>query len=66
MRLDVGESNPVSVLIPPRVVHAYKCISKQNGLVVNLPDKLYGGVQRKQEVDEIRHEERTNTSFMLD
>jgi len=66
MRLEVGEDNPVTVLVPPRVVHAYKCIGDQQGLVVNLPDKLYGGVQRKQEVDEIRYEDRPDTPFHLD
>ncbi len=66
MRLDVGEDKAVAILVPPRVVHAYKCISEEMGLVVNLPDKLYAGVQRGQEVDEIRHEERKDTPFLLD
>jgi dTDP-4-dehydrorhamnose 3,5-epimerase len=66
MRLDVGEDNPVTVLVPPRVVHAYKCISKNKGLVVNLPDKLYAGLQKKQEVDEIRHEDIADSPFLLD
>ena len=66
MKLDVGEDRSVAILVPPRVVHAYKCISEQMGLVVNLPDKLYGGVQRKQAVDEIRHEERRDSPFQLD
>ena len=66
MRLDVGEDNPVAVLVPPRVVHAYKCVSEQRGLVVNLPDKLYAGVLRKQEVDEVRHEDKEDTPFLLD
>ena len=58
--------SPVAVLVPPRVVHAYKCISEEKGLVVNLPDKLYAGVQRKQEVDEIRHEDKQEAQFLLD
>jgi len=33
---------------------------------VNLPDKLYAGEQRKQEVDEIRHEDKQDTPFSLD
>jgi dTDP-4-dehydrorhamnose 3,5-epimerase len=66
MRLDVGEENPAVVLVPPRVVHAYKCISENKGLVVNLPDKLYAGEQRKREVDEIRYEEKGDTPFLLD
>jgi dTDP-4-dehydrorhamnose 3,5-epimerase len=66
MRLDVGEDNPIVVLVPPRVVHAYKCISEEKGLVVNLPDKLYAGEERREAVDEIRHEDATNTPFTLD
>jgi dTDP-4-dehydrorhamnose 3,5-epimerase len=48
------------------VVHAYKCISEEKGLVVNLPDKLYAGVKRKQEVDEIRYEDKADSPFLLD
>ena len=66
MRLDVGADRPVAVLVPPRVVHAYKCISEQKGLVMNLPDKLYAGLLRKQGVDEIRHEDKEDSSFTLD
>ena len=66
MRLEVGEENPVAVLVPPRVVHAYKCVSEKKGLVVNLPDKLYAGEQRKEEVDEIRHEDKEDSPFTLD
>jgi dTDP-4-dehydrorhamnose 3,5-epimerase len=66
MRIDVGEEEPVAVLVPPRVVHAYKCISEDKGLVVNLPDKLYGGILRKQGVDEIRHEDIADSPFLLD
>ena len=66
MRMDVGEDNPVAILVPPRVVHAYRCISEKKGLVVNLPDRLYAGEQRKQEVDEIRHEDKGDSPFLLD
>ena len=66
MRLDVGEERPVTVLVPPRVVHAYKCISDQKGLVVNLPDRLYAGEHRKEAVDEIRHEDKQDTPYHLD
>ncbi len=66
MRLDVGEEKPVVVLVTPRVVHAYKCVSAEKGLVVNLPDKLYAGVGRKREVDEIRHEDKEESPFFLD
>ena len=66
MRLDVGEQKPVAVVVPPGVVHAYKCISEEKGLVVNLPDRLYAGEQRKDPVDEIRHEDKVDSPFTLD
>lgn len=52
----VGEDNPVLVIVPPGVVHGYKCISAQAALCLNFPDKLYKGAGKKEEVDEIRWE----------
>jgi dTDP-4-dehydrorhamnose 3,5-epimerase len=47
----------VRVLVPPGVVHAYGNMSlHQDGLVINLPDSLYRGWGKVEEVDEIRHE----------
>lgn len=61
--LDLGDAQPAYVLIPPRVVHVYRCLSETGGLVVNLPDRLYKGLGRKEPVDEIRHEEDPNSPF---
>jgi dTDP-4-dehydrorhamnose 3,5-epimerase len=66
MRMDVGQDDPAAVLVPPRVVHAYRCISEGKGLVINLPDKLYAGLLRNHGVDEIRHEDKEETAFLLD
>ncbi len=66
MRMEVGQDRPAVVLVPPRVVHAYRCISEGKGLVINLPDKLYAGLLRKHGVDEIRHEDKEETPFLLD
>jgi dTDP-4-dehydrorhamnose 3,5-epimerase len=66
MKIRVGESEPTVVVVPPRVVHAYRCVSEKIGMVINLPDKLYQGVGRKKEVDEIRHEENKESNFKLD
>jgi len=61
-----GEDNPIRVVVPPGVVHGYKNISKKaDGMVLNYPDKLYGGWDRKEEVDEIRHEDKED-EFYLD
>jgi dTDP-4-dehydrorhamnose 3,5-epimerase len=66
MSLNVGENNPKIVIIPPGIVHAYKNIGDKPGLVVNLPNKLYAGREKKGKVDEIRYEGNTNSPFMVD
>ena len=63
---EAGEDNPVSVLIPPGVVHAYKCISENPGLVINLPDRLFKGEGKREEIDEIRWEEDKNSPFIVE
>ena len=61
-----GKDNPIRVVVPPGVVHGYKNISKEvDGMVLNYPDKLYRGWDRKEEVDEIRHEDKED-EFYLD
>jgi len=64
--LIVGQSQPTSVLIPPGVVHAYKNISDQPGLVFNAPNRLYAGWGKKEPVDEIRYEDLDDSPFRLD
>lgn len=64
--LVVGESNLAAVLVPPGVVHAYKNISDQGGIVFNCPNRLYAGEGKTHPVDEIRHEDRPDSPFLLD
>ena len=66
MAFVAGEDNPVRVIVPPGVVHAYKCVSDVPGLVLNAPDKLYAGWGKKEKVDEIRHEEDADSKYVLD
>ncbi len=66
MELRAGESQPSVLLIPKGVVHCYRCISLEPGLVFNGPNRLYGGEGRAQPVDEIRHEEDPESPFVLD
>jgi dTDP-4-dehydrorhamnose 3,5-epimerase len=61
-----GEEAPKSVIIPPGVVHAYKNIGAKDGTVINLPNRLYAGKGKKDPVDEIRHENRTEAIYQLD
>lgn len=61
-----GKDNPIQVIVPPGVVHGYKNISQEiDGMVLNYSDKLYRGWDKKEEVDEIRHEDKED-EFYLD
>lgn len=59
-----GKENPLFLVVPPGVVHAYRNVSSEEGLVLNFPDKLYAGWEKKEPVDEIRHEE-NDSEFKL-
>jgi len=62
----VGQDNPSSVVIPPGVVHAYKNVGGEKGWVVNVPNQLFAGKNKKEPVDEIRHEDDPKSPFQLD
>ncbi|MFH0819683.1 MAG: dTDP-4-dehydrorhamnose 3,5-epimerase family protein [bacterium] len=64
--VEAGEDNPMAVLVPAGVVHGYKCISEIPGWCINLPDKLYKGEDKKEEVDEIRWENDPNSPFKIE
>jgi dTDP-4-dehydrorhamnose 3,5-epimerase len=66
MVLFVGEDRPMSVLIPPGVVHAYRNVGAKHGLVINAPNRLFAGNGKKEPVDEVRHEDDPATIFQLD
>src|SRR5436189_1376513 len=53
----VGASRPVSVIIPPGVVHAYRNVGPEAGMVFNAANQLYKGEGKREPVDEIRHEQ---------
>jgi dTDP-4-dehydrorhamnose 3,5-epimerase len=65
LELEVGENNPTLVVVPPGVVHGYKCISEVPALSLNLPDKLYKGEGKKEEIDEIRWEKDENSPYKI-
>jgi dTDP-4-dehydrorhamnose 3,5-epimerase len=60
----VGEDNPIFLVVPPGVVHAYRNVGETDAYVLNFPNRLYAGRGRKEPVDEIRHEEQ-NSEFKL-
>lgn len=65
LEIEVGENNPMYVIVPPGVVHGYKCIGDENAYCINLADKLYKGEGKKEEVDEIRWEKDPNSPFKI-
>lgn len=65
LEIEVGENNPSLVIVPPGVVHGYKCISDVPALSINLPDKLYKGEGKKEEVDEIRWEKDPRSPYKI-
>jgi len=65
IELEVGQDNPSLVIVPPGVIHGYKCISDLPALSINLPDKLYRGEGKREEVDEIRWEDKTDSPYQI-
>jgi len=61
-----GEGDPKVIIVPPGVVHAYKNVGAVAGLVVNFPNRLFMGNDKKEPVDEIRHEELADSPYILD
>ncbi len=66
MEVVMGGNHPGSILVPKGVVHCYRCISHEPGLVVNCPNQLFMGEGKKHPIDEIRHEDDPNSPFVLD
>ncbi|SNB44692.1 dTDP-4-dehydrorhamnose 3,5-epimerase family protein [Geobacter sp. DSM 9736] len=61
-----GADSPLMLIVPPGVVHAYKNVGIDNGIVFNAPNRLYAGEGKRSPVDEIRHEESAGSVFLLD
>jgi dTDP-4-dehydrorhamnose 3,5-epimerase len=66
MTLYVGEDSPKSIIVPKGVAHAYRNVGHLPGVVINCPNRLYMGDHRREEIDEIRHEDDPNTIFRMD
>jgi dTDP-4-dehydrorhamnose 3,5-epimerase len=65
MKVMVGQSDPSAVIVPEGVVHGYRNVGDVDGMVVNLPNRLYRGEGRQDGVDEIRHETDPGTEFVM-
>jgi dTDP-4-dehydrorhamnose 3,5-epimerase len=66
VRVRVGSENPVLVIVPPGVVHAYKNVGDRDAFVLNFPNQLYAGWGKKEPVDEIRHESDPDSPYKID
>ena len=67
MTLYVGADNPQAVIVPKGVVHAYKNYSSiEKGVVINCPNRLFMGEGKREEIDEIRHEDDPDTIYTMD
>jgi len=63
--LVAGTDRPQSVIVPIGVVHAYKNIGTEPGIVFNCPNRLYAGWGKREPVDEIRHEDEAGMEYLL-
>ncbi|MBK8727532.1 MAG: dTDP-4-dehydrorhamnose 3,5-epimerase family protein [Holophagaceae bacterium] len=66
MEVMMGANHPGSILVPKGVVHCYRCVSHDPGLVLNCPNRLFMGAGRKDPIDELRHEDDPANPFVLD
>lgn len=66
LEFEGGENRPIAVLVPPGIVHGYKCISETDGWSINLPNELYAGRGKKELVDEVRWEKDPVSPFKID
>lgn len=57
---------PTVAIVPPGIVHAYKNIASEEGLVINMPDRLFRGDGKREPVDEIRHEDDPSSPFRIE
>lgn len=64
-RFLLGASQPSTLIVPPRVVHAYRNVGKVEGWVFNFPNRLYRGRGRNEPVDEVRYEDDPRSRFKL-
>lgn len=66
MTLFVGADNPQAVIVPKGVVHGYQNVGSVAGMVINCPNRLFMGEGKKEEIDEIRHEDDPDTIFRME
>jgi len=60
------DADRLIVVVPPGVVHAYKNTGEKDAIVLNFPDRLYGGWNKGEQVDEIRYEDDAEGPFKIE
>lgn len=55
--------HPFWLIVPPGIVHSYKNVGTEPGLVYNFPNALYRGRGKREPVDEIRYEDMQHPLF---
>lgn len=66
MTVTGGDPAPTVVIVPRRVVHAYRNVGEVDGLVINCPNRLFKGRGKKEPVDEVRYENDPSSPYRLD
>jgi len=62
----IENADRLIVIVSPGVVHAYKNTGDEDAIVLNFPDRLYAGWDRKEKVDEIRYEDDAESPFRIE
>ncbi len=65
-RIIIVNADRQIVIVPPGVVHAYKNTGDSDGMVLNFPDKLFAGWEKKEKVDEVRYENDPSSPFVVE
>jgi dTDP-4-dehydrorhamnose 3,5-epimerase len=63
LRRVVGGDQPISVLVPAGVVHAFRNLGQERGLSLNFPNRLFRGEQRQADDHAIRYEQDRTSPF---
>lgn len=65
LRRIVGGDQPVTILVPAGVVHAYQNLGGEPAVSLNFPDRLFMGERRKAQDLVIRHEQDRASPFRV-
>ncbi|MFH1412736.1 MAG: dTDP-4-dehydrorhamnose 3,5-epimerase family protein [bacterium] len=65
VKITAGENKPIMVIVPPGVIHGYKCISENEAYCINFPNRLYKGKNKEDEIDEIRWENDPDSPYVI-